>query len=191
MFSSDLAGGVVTHMKELDASRRALQALSAEILSASKRGIFAFHRGDGKTAKTELAAARKKLDDGRAIIERESRLAQEGMWRAAQEEYSEADLFSQYLSKQKIGRVSGVSDDPDLFIGGLSDLTGELTRRAVLLASERKREDVERIFEDVSAVVDFFLRMDLTGGLRTKVDQAKQNLRKIEEIRYDLAIRAS
>ena len=37
--------------------------------------------------------------------------------------------------------------------------------------------------------MDFLLQMDLTGHLRTKVDQAKQHVKKLEEIRYDLSLR--
>lgn len=177
-------------MRALDQARRELQELSNQTLSTSKRAIFALHRNDRQAAEKELVEARLKLARAFAIIKKESRLAQEGAWRAAQEEFSEAELFLQYETSGKIVRVAGVSDDADIFIGALSDLTGELTRRAVMLASERKTKAVQRIFEDVQEAVEFLLRMDLTGSLRTKLDQAKQNLRKLEEIRYDLALRA-
>ena len=85
--------------------------------------------------------------------------------------------------------VSDVADDPDIFLGALSDLTGEIVRRAVLLASERNAASVQKMFHDVTDTVAFMLQMDLTGNLRQKVDQARQNLRKMEEIRYDLSIK--
>jgi len=190
MLPKNVVDTVIKHVKELDTSRKALQGLSAEILSASKRAIFAFHRGDENVANEELATAREKLAKGTEMVKKESRLACEGMWRACQEEFCEASLLAQYLATRKVGRVTEIADDPELFLGGLSDFTGELVRRAVLVASERDREQVERIFEDVRETIDFLLRMDLTGTLRTKLDQAKQNLRKLEEIRYELAIRA-
>lgn len=190
MLSKLFADKIISHAKLLDRSRRALQALSSEILSGSKRAIFALHREDGDAAAKELVIAREKLAAGWKLVKQESRIAQEGMWRAAQEEFAEADLFAQYLEKGSVGKVSEVADDPDVFIGALSDLSGELSRRAVLLASKRDAKAVERIFSDVTEIVSFLLQMDLTGSLRTKVDQAKQNLRKLEEIRYDLAIRA-
>jgi len=177
------------HARELDRARRALQALSAEILSGSKRAIFAFHRDDKKKAAEELAVVSGKLEAGWKLVKNETRIAQEGMWRAAQEEFAEADLLSQYIHTGKINAVAGVAEDPDVFIGAVSDLTGELTRRAVLLATEGKTKAVHEIFDDVRGVVGFLLSMDLTGTLRTKVDQAKSNLRKLEEIRYDLSMR--
>lgn len=190
MLTPALTDKIIAHAKSLDRSRRALQALSSEILSGSKRAIFALHRDDRAAAAAELKGAREKLAAGWKLVKAESRIAQEGMWRAAQEEFAEADLFAQYVSKGTVNKVAGVADDPDVFIGALSDLSGELSRRAVLLASERDTKAVERIFADVSDIVHLLLQMDLTGSLRTKVDQAKQNLRKLEEIRYDLAIRA-
>lgn len=188
MIPNALASKLIQHAQTLDQSRRALQALSSEILAASKRGIFAYHRDDAAKAEVELTVAREKLQAGWQLVKRESRIEQEGSWRAAQEEFAEADLLRQYLTHGKIGRVTDVADDPDVFIGAISDLTGELVRRAVLLASQRKEKEVNQIFHDVNEVVAFLLQMDLTGSLRTKVDQAKQALRKLEEIRYDLAI---
>ncbi|MDO8584141.1 MAG: hypothetical protein Q7R83_03105 [bacterium] len=189
MIVASFAKRTIERAKALDTARRRLQALSAEILSGSKRAIFAFHRDDEKKAQAELAIAREKLAEGWGLIKKESRIAQEGMWRAAQEEFAEADLLSQYLADGSVNAVKDVAEDPDIFLGAVSDLTGELVRRAVLLASERKEKEVNTIFRDVQSVVDFLLQMDLTGGLRTKVDQAKQNLRKLEEIRYDLSMR--
>jgi predicted translin family RNA/ssDNA-binding protein len=177
------------HARELDRSRRALQALSSEILSGSKRAIFAFHRDNEKAAAAELSIVSAKLKEGWKLVKNETRIAQEGMWRAAQEEFAEADLLSQYILTGKIGPVAGVAEDPDVFVGAVSDLTGELVRRAVLLASDGKIKPIHQIFDDVREVVGFLLSMDLTGSLRTKVDQAKSNLRKLEEIRYDLSLR--
>ena len=88
-----------------------------------------------------------------------------------------------------LGKVTAIADDPEIYLGGLSDITGELVRRSVLHATDGDHETVERIFEDVRRVVELLMDMDLTGGLRSKLDQAKQNLRKLEEIRYDLSLR--
>jgi hypothetical protein len=38
-------------------------------------------------------------------------------------------------------------------------------------------------------VVENLLRLDLTGYLRQKFDQAKKNLRQLEQILYDLRLR--
>lgn len=191
MMSTAFSRQLVSRMRALDQAKRELQTISAEALGASKRAIFAFHREDREGGRGQLEEARRGLERGWKIVKKQPRIIHEGSWRAAQEEFVEADLFAQYLESGKIGQVHGVSEDPDIFLGGLSDLTGELVRRAVSLATRRETKTIERIFEDVSVVIELLLKMDLTGSLRTKVDQAKQNLRKLEEIRYDLTLRGS
>ncbi len=178
----------VTRANSIERSRRELQALATETLASSKRAIFALHRDDPRVASQELRSGAQSLKTGFAMIKKEPRIAYEGAWRAAQEEYAEAALFFHYLEHGEIEQIKEVSDDPDIFIGAVSDLTGEMLRKAVLLGGKRDEQAVEKMWRDVSAVVAFLLEMNLTGGLRTKVDQAKQNLRKLEEIRYDLAI---
>ena len=189
LLKSELTKTLMTRMKDLSERRSRLQARSNEVLTLSKRAIFAVHRGDLPGAMQGLQEARLAIKEIKVLIQKTSRLAQEGSWRAAQEEFAEASLVMQYVTHHQVGRVREISDDPDLFLGALSDMTGELTRRAVLLASERQDDEVRRIFHDVREAVDFLLQMDLTGSLRTKVDQAKQNLRKLEEIQYDLSLR--
>lgn len=190
MLTSELVKTLMERMRDHAERRSQVHVRSNEILSTSKRAIFAVHRGDEALAQTELDRARAAIKEVKQLLQKEGRLAHEGAWRAAQEEFAEASLVVQYVTRRRIARVTEIADDPDLFLGALSDLTGELTRRAVLLASEGKFEEVHHIFDDVREAVDFLLQMDLTGQLRTKVDQAKQNLRKLEEIRYDISMRS-
>jgi predicted translin family RNA/ssDNA-binding protein len=170
--------------------RRSLQGLSTEILAASKRAIFAFHRGSYDAAAQELAIAQTRLAEGWNMIEEEPLLRSEGSWRAAREEYTEAHFLSQYLEQKKIDQFDDKEQDPDIFIGGLADLVGELVRQAVLLATKGDSSTIEEMYDAAQEIVEFLLQMDLTGTQRTKTDQAKQHLRKLEEIRYDLALRA-
>jgi predicted translin family RNA/ssDNA-binding protein len=188
MLNAAVAQKLIKKSRDLDRRRRELQSLSSEVLAASKRAIFAMHRMDQDAAERELAAAQVRLRDGWKIVKTEARLAQEGMWRAAQEEYAEASLFLHYVQYGNVKPVAEISDDPDIFLGALSDLTGEIVRRAVLLASDRHAASVQKMVQDVGDVVSFLLQMDLTGSVRQKVDQARQNLRKMEEIRYDLSL---
>ena len=182
---------MLERMALVDRSRRELQQIASEALAASKRAIFAFHRDDEQAAHEQLDLAQERLRLGAAIVKKVNKLAQEGSWRAAQEEYAEADLLRQYLERGQLGKVDGIADDAEIYLGGLSDMTGELVRRSVLHATDGDHETVERIFEDVRMVVELLMQMDLTGSLRTKLDQSKQNLRKLEEIRYDLSLRGN
>ncbi len=169
--------------------RRELQQRSADVLSASKRSIFALHREDAGASLKELEIASQAIDQGWKIVAEESLLAQEGAWRAAREEYTEASLLAEYLKKGSLQTHPDKDRDPDIFIGGLSDFLGELVRLAVLAATRGDRAPIERFYQDAVELMDFLLQMDLTGHLRTKVDQAKQHVKKLEEIRYDLSLR--
>ncbi|MBT3465387.1 hypothetical protein HN451_10430, partial [archaeon] len=53
-----------------------------------------------------------------------------------------------------------------------------------------KYKDVKKIYEAVVMIYDGFLNFSLRNGeLRKKYDSIKWNLKKIEEILYDLKIR--
>lgn len=169
--------------------RRELQHCSAEVLSASKRSIFALHREDAAGSGEELRLAGEAIGRGWKVVGQEGLLAQEGAWRAAREEYAEASLLAEYLKKGSLQTHPDKDHDPDIFIGGLSDFLGELVRLAVLAATRGDRAPIEQFYQDAVELMDFLLQMDLTGHLRTKVDQAKQHVKKLEEIRYDLSLR--
>jgi hypothetical protein len=48
---------------------------------------------------------------------------------------------------------------------------------------------VAQAVDVVGIIIEFMLDLDLTGYLRTKFDQAKKNLSRLEQMTYDLAIR--
>jgi predicted translin family RNA/ssDNA-binding protein len=75
------------------------------------------------------------------------------------------------------------------YLGGLCDLTGELVRRAVNRAAAGYAEEVSGIKAIIDDIMAELVAFDMTGYLRTKYDQAKGNLRKIEQISYEIKIR--
>ena len=172
-------------------SRRELQGISSEILGASKRAIFAVQRDDLAGSKKELSGASTLIKNGRKVITRNKRLESEGMWRAALEEFAEASLYHAAIDGKMIGALPEIpQEETDTYIGALSDLSGELTRSCVLAATKRDTKEVERLSVLVREIVAYLLQLDLTGNLRQKFDQAKQNLRKVEEIAFNLSIHA-
>lgn len=78
--------------------------------------------------------------------------------------------------------------EPSVYLAGLCDATGELVRWAVRQVTVGNPKAVAGVHETVAGVVEFLLDLDLTGYLRTKFDQAKKNLSRLEEMTYDLAI---
>lgn len=168
-------------------NRRKVMSLSNEALNLSKRAIFALHRDDQKSAQAKLneAEARFKICD--ALIKKEAALAYEGSFLAALEEHAEAQLFLEYLTKGKWSRPLRAKS-LNVFLGGLADFTGELVRYAVKEATRGNQKIVQRVHRDVESVVGILMELDLTGNLRQKFDQAKRNLRQMEQIIYELAL---
>jgi len=178
---------LATRHKAIDLDRRKLQELSQLAQKNSKQAIFALQRGDGKRSEDLLAEAEAALSQGLALIKKQPRLTNEGMWRAALEEYCEACFFDKALKGRDLFPPQRITDDPDILIGGLSDLLGEFVRLATKAAIERKIDEVQNLYRTSETLVEFLMSLDATGSLRSKVDQARQHLRRLEEIRYDLS----
>jgi translin len=165
-------------------NRRQIIRASDDILKSSKAAIFACHREEYKTAKENLESAEKTLKSLKGKAERE------GSYLAALEEYAEAKLFYNFLQNGKVDEIKNVALSFDTYIGALSDFTGELTRRVVALATKRRIKEVEEIKKVIDDIVGEFIKYNLTSHLRNKYDQAKRNLRNVEEVLYDLSLRA-
>jgi len=170
-------------------ARRALIGTSNEALSKSKRAIFALHRDDPKAASDLLGQAQKLFKTAERGFKKFPALQYEGAYKAALEEYAEALLFEQYLRTGKLGKIDERAMDPYVYLAGLTDTTGEMVRYAVRQVTLGNVSVVGEVYAAVEMVVEYLLDMDLTGYLRTKFDQAKKNLRRLEGMTYDLAIR--
>jgi predicted translin family RNA/ssDNA-binding protein len=190
MFNKNEFRDAAAHHAAISAARRDLQAVSTTALGASKRSIFATQRDDEKISARELGAAKAAIKKGMTLVGREPRLLGEGVWRAALEEFTEASMYHDAMFGKKIEQPREIVGDTDTFIGALSDLTGELVRSSVIAATTRDAGEVKRLQDLVREAVAFLLTLDLTGTHRQKFDQAKQNLRKIEEIAFNLSLHA-
>lgn len=171
-----------------DSDRREIIKISSDALTSSKQAIFSFHRNDLAGGKENLNKAHRFIRAAALKFKHTPELGSEGSYRAALEEFAEARLFESFLEKKLIESVLVPGIDEDIYLGGLFDLTGELVRYAVLKATERDKNEVERAYETVNAIAKEIISMNITGSLRSKYDQMKQNIRKLEEIRYDLSL---
>lgn len=170
-------------------ARRELIGLSNEALSLSKRATFALHRDDPKAANKLLGEAKTIFKQVEKGFKRFPDLRYEGAYKAALEEYAESLLFQGYLATGKIEPIDERAMHPFTYVGGLSDATGEMVRYAVRQVTNGNTDEVARAQAVTEMVIEFLLNMDLTGPLRQKFDQAKKNLRRLEEMRYDLSLR--
>ncbi len=168
--------------------RRKIISSSNLILHDSKRVIFSLHRDDFIKAKKSLIEIEKSL----IKMQKDfgfNRLNKEGSYKAGAEEFVEAKMFYLVLNNKKIDKIKNISLNLDSYLGGICDLTGELVRRATNLASKNKLKEVDKIKKLIEEILVELVEFDITGYLRTKYDQAKNNLRKVEQINYEIKIR--
>lgn len=169
--------------------RRAMAERAGVVLSSAKRAIFALHRQDERRAAQELNTARAACSAGAKHFRQDLAMGGEGVWRAGLEEYCEAIFFFEFMTRGSIKSAKLPTDDPEIVIGGLADFTGELSRQAVIRATAHDKPAVENMYLAARDIVEILLKLDLTGNARNKFDQAKRNLRHLEELRYDLSLR--
>lgn len=161
--------------------------------NASKRAIFAMHRDDLSGADALLEEAVSGLDRIREMAGDVPKMLEEGSFRSALEEYVEARLYRDHLDGKPVGEVviDGMEVPYDVYLGGLSDLVGEMQRRQVKLATAGDLEGVKVMRDSMEEIIGEMMEMDLTGYLRNKFDQAKNSFRRAEEVLYELSVRRS
>jgi len=178
-----------SELESFDKQREILIRKSRDIVKLSKLIIYSVHRNDMDGASRQI----EKIEKDKKIIEKiashDCKLVYEGSYSMAMQEYVEALCFFEFVKNKKMPSKSKLCVTTEDYLLGLCDLTGELGRRTVILAME-DFDEVMRIKEVVEQIFGQFLKFDLRNGLlRKKSDAIKWNLKKIEEVIYDINIR--
>ena len=189
MLNKKFWGKVFKDQDTFDVSRRIIIGECAGAQHAAKATIFALHRDNMKEAKEKQAYAEKILIGLDKRFGKDFRLRMEGSWKAAVEEFVEAKLFMDFCEGKEIGEIKKFNIEADEYVGGLSDLTGEIIRKMVYWVTKKKVAEAEAAYLVVSEIIHDLMQKNLSGYLRTKVDQAKRSLHKGEEILYDISVR--
>ncbi|MFZ4648610.1 MAG: translin family protein [Patescibacteria group bacterium] len=171
-----------------ESERRQIISLSNNVLFHSKKAIFALHRNDLKIADEKLLEMENEL----LSLEKKftiKRIEEEGAYRAAVEEYTEAKLLSFAIKGEKIDKIKKLKLSTDAYLGGICDLLGELVRVATNEAAAGNFKRVTEVKELSENIMDQLIDFDMTGYLRTKYDQARGHLRKLEQMAYEIKLR--
>lgn len=172
------------YVKEEDSLREEIIVSSRLILKDSKSAIYSIHRKELKEAKKNIDSAIPIIKKCRAILQKHPHL--KISLENALEEYAEACLFYGYVTN-KFPSYKDIDVDPIIYLQALSDLTGELGRKAVLEATVKNRAEVQKIGNLIHDIQGILIKFDLRNGdLRKKADAIKWNLNKVEELLYDL-----
>lgn len=187
-------------VKEFGAYERRREQVIKEsrvILREAKSIIFLCHEGKQQEANDRLQKLSKLVRTTEAelqkpLVPRQGAfpLYSEGSWSAGAEEYLEAYFFTTFLKTKKLGAVPAqIHPKAEVLLGALADFTGEVLRAAVLSGADKDVRTIQRYRSIIAEVVAFMLPLYLTGQSRQKFDQAKKNLKRIEEILYEVKIR--
>ena len=173
-----------------DSLREKIIIQSRSVMKSAKRAIYSIHKGNKSEAiKTKLNSEKefKKLKE---IVNKHPKLEMEGSYNEASEEFGESILYFDFVYGDVLSSKEEIGISNENYLGALSDLTGELARKAVILSINKKEEAVNEIYDFVSAVYKKILSFNFRNGkLRKKSDSIKWNLSKIEDILYDMSLR--
>jgi predicted translin family RNA/ssDNA-binding protein len=167
--------------------RDSIAEKAREILRLSKQIIYSLHRDDIPNADNLY---KKMLQEMKNLEKVAIPKLKEGLYGAALQEYVEAACYYEFVKNKKIPTHKDLDVPFEEYLLGICDLTGELERRAVFLTLKEKYADVQEIKGIVDDIHFEFLKFDLRNGeLRKKADSIKWNLKRIDEILYDLKIK--
>lgn len=179
-------GRIRKDIDAFEAKRETIIQKSRDIIHLSKRIIYALHRNDTKSAESYVKEIKKKKESlGDENIRFDTNIDH-----TALQEYAEALCYYHYVKDKKIPSSSLLKIDNENYLMGLCDLTGELVRKAVNEAINRNFAQVVEIKELVEEIYGEFLNFNLRNGeLRKKSDQIKWNLKKLEDVVFELKLK--
>jgi len=173
-------------LAEYDDDREKIIKKSRDVLKLSKQLIYTIHRKDLKEAAKMLNEVKKEKQNLDKIASKNKKLFYEGSYSQAMQEYAEALAYYSFIKNKKIPTVSSLKVNGEDYLMGICDLTGELARKAVTIAHKNPKE-VEKIKALVEEIFGEFLKFNLRNSeLRKKSDSIKWNLKKLEEVMYDI-----
>jgi translin len=171
-----------------ESERRQIISAANNILFEAKKTIFALQRQDFKVAEEKIAGVEKALKNLESRFGFE-RLHREGAYKAAAEEYLEGKTLYLAIKNKKIEATKDLHLDYEAYLGGICDMIGELVRYATNQAAKGKFSEVAKIKKMAEDIMGQLIDFDMTGYLRTKYDQSRGHLRKLEQMAYEIKLR--
>ena len=188
----------VEHRDEL---REELIKKSRDGQKAAKQAIYALHRGDTAKAQRLLQECQDCINNDLMPIVKEEPPLRSGSCSNVLEEFAEAKLFYVWLlgkeatpSETCTGILLkpdefGIDLEPEEYLGGLCDLTGEIGRYAVQRGTARDFDGVKRCLEANYAILLAIQMLErFPSGIGKKMDQLRRSVEKLERMIYELSL---
>ena len=176
-------------MEEFDKAREKIIIKSRDILKNSKSAIYSTHRKDYKKTSENLNKAKSGIKEITKLTKKDSRLAQVGAINEALEEYTEAACYFKFIKEGKIPTIKELNVEPEVYLAGLSDMTGELVRKAINAAIQGDYKTSIKIKEFVEELYAELMLFEFKGPLRKKFDSIKYGLEKIEGLALQIKLK--
>ena len=168
--------------------------VSRTIVRSSKQAIQALHKDDAQRAQKLIDEAKQAIEQSHALLE-QTRYSSVGNYNAGIEEYVEAVSYYSFITTTTLPTIKelGLSFDitPEQYLLGICDLPGELGRKAVTLAIQNNKEEIEKIFDVIEFISENLLSFDFRPlEFRKKVESIKYQLTKVQNILYDMTLKS-
>lgn len=163
---------------------------SRDVQKLSKQAIFSIHRGNLKQSTKQLDEALIKAKAIMLVVDKHPGLRW-GAFSNSLEEWAEGVITLEWAKNGKVPSKKEVGDDilnNHEYVGALSDFTGEIGRMAVASASKRDIDTVRKIQQAGISISQNLMQINTGGKFTKKVDAVNTNLRKVEDIVYDLSM---
>jgi len=189
-------------MERRDELRERLIKRCRDGQKAAKQSIFALHRNDKKRAEKLIDECEECIkNDLLPIVEEEPRLRY-GSFSNVLEELVEARLLYAWLfgkdgnDECPSGTMLTITDfaihlEPEDYLGGICDLTGEVGRFAVQRGTARDTKGVQMCLEanlSVLLSLQSLSRFPSGGGLGKKMDPLRRSVEKLERMKYEMSL---
>jgi len=188
MIAKSLIKKLKDQIEKQDSGRANIIRETGSLVRESKHAIFKLHRGEIREAEQALAEVGRKLKPLVAAAEKTG-LRGEATLAAAVEEFLEASYLLRVMQKKALSVAAGFKTRAEEELSALSDLTGELVRAATLDVTRGSLKSVKQFRDATEELFGVLLSMNLRGSLRAKRDDARRNLKRLEEILYDVSLK--
>ena len=190
MIDKKLFSNLKTELERYDADREEVIKACRDVLKASKGAIYAVHRNEHATAKSQLEDAKKVLARIAAKVKANPRLVAVGSIHEAQEEYAEGACYYGLMVDKKLPSYNDLKVDIEPYLGGLCDMVGELTRKAINSAIDDDIKTAMHIRQLVRDIFEELNRLELRNiPARRKFDSIKYGLEKLEDLALQLKLK--
>ncbi len=180
-------GALNAEIASFDEKRDFLIKDSRNVIKLSKLIIYSLHRNELQEAEKLISQIKKELLGLEKHFAKHDELKYSPSFKISVQEYVEAMALFVFLKEKRLATRKELNVDAESYILGICDLTGELVRKAINSAIIKDFKIAIEIKDFVSELYGEMLKFDFRNGpMRKKFDGIKYDLKKLEDLAYDL-----